>query len=403
MPSALAVLLVAACLAVRSLCASAEVQAAGEEPPVAGGLGPPPAILERDPRALPRAESGRWSGFFDPEGFAERVAGLPEGARAGLERADAAYRAGNLPRALEELFAVLEAEPDLPPALLVLGTTYFRLQRYGDAIVALERFLAVAPSQVWRTQALAHARYSLGDYEGARASYEAVLADGRESREALRGLALCHWRLGDGPRALEILFDLVAREPDNEAAHAWLARVLYDEARSEEALPVARRAVELAPYDPAPLYTLSQIEFDLGHEEEALAHQEAWRELDRLVQERRFLEAQLRLRPESFGLQGRLVEVLRSLGDVPAAREALARLLRSRPPEVAALDLHLFVLDVAVELGDDEGALAAALALEQACPEEPDAWRRLELFYARRRDRVNQVRAGELYRRLRRD
>ena len=100
-----------------------------------------PAVLRRTPSELPRATAERWKGFFDAaseEELLARAAALPPAVREGLAAGETAYRAADYPAALEALYALLEDQPDLPPALLILGTTYFRLRRYGDSVVAYD-------------------------------------------------------------------------------------------------------------------------------------------------------------------------------------------------------------------------------------------------------------------------
>ena len=363
-----------------------------------------PAILLRTPDSLPRADQGRWADFATPEGRERLLSSLDADVIARMNRAEKRYRAAEYVVVLEELYASLEALPDMPPALLLLGTTYFRLRRYGDCRTALERYLGVSPGELWRTQALGHSYYSLGEYERARDHYEAVLAampeELGESVEAVRGLALAHMRLGDNARALELLARVLALRPDHAEALTWRARILYEEDRLEEALEEARRAREVDPYRPQPWYLVMRILFDLEREDEALEAEARWKELDRVAQEVRSIEMRLRFQPRQYPLTLRLSELLAAIGDVGSTRRALAQVVLARPADVAEFEVRAYVLDTLVRLGDPEGARVAAAALEETCPEVPEAWRKLELFYAMRRDRANQVRCGDMVRRL---
>lgn len=365
-----------------------------------------PAIYDRTPAELPRSDPGRWTGLFDAGGGLdpERFGALDPGLVAEQQRAEQAYAQGNYPGALEILYAVLEREPDFPPGLLVLGTTYFRLRRYGDSAEAYARLLEVAPELIWRTQAYGHCLYSLGEYDAARAHYEALLAampeEVGDSVEALRGLALCHMRLGEPTRALELLDHVLALRPDHPEALTWRARILYQEDELEAALGAALAARELDPWAPQSWYIAMRILYDLGRDDEAAEAEARWKDLDRVAQEVRSLEMRLRYEPRQYGLALRLVQLHVSVENVPAVREALAQVVLSRPDEVPELDVRAFVLDTLMDLGDQEGALVAAQALEQTCAEDPAAWKKLEIFYGRLRDRHNQVRCGEMYLRL---
>jgi len=371
------------------------------ERPTPGGSGAEverPEILLRTPDELPRAEPGRWGALSDPERRDEALQGLdPEVVRA-LMRAERAYLEDRFPETLEILYPLLTDAPDFPPALMILGTAYFRLRRYADCRVALERFLEVLPADLWRTQALGHSYYSLGDFARAREHYEAVIdaipEEMGESPEAVRGLALCHMRQGDADRALELLDHVIELRPDHAEAFTFKARILFDEDRLEEALEAANRSREIDPYEPQAWYFAMRILYDLGREDEAVATEQRWRELDRIAQEVRALRMQLRFRPGSFPIVYRLCELAAELGDVDTVRERLADLVLARPEEMPEVQVRIFVLDTLVSLGDAEGARVAALALEETCKDRVEAWRRLESYYASVRDRINQVRCA---------
>ena len=361
-------------------------------------------IFLRTPHDLPRAEAGAWDAYLRSEGLDAAREALGEAGLGHMAVAERAYLAGDYPRALTDLYAVLEDKADFPPGLMLLGTTYFRLRRYEDCRESLARFLVVAPDQLWRTQAYGHALYSLGDYPRARDHYRRVIdstpEDPGPSPEALRGLALCHMRLGERQLALDLLEEVLTLRPDHPEAYVFRARILYDEERLEEALAAAERARELSPYEPQPWFLLMQVLFDLGRDEEAQAAEARWRELDRVAQEVRALEMRLRFQPGLYGLHLRLCELFASIGDVQRVRREFAQLLRARPDEVPEVELRILVLDTLLGLEDLEGAAVAAQALEQTCPDEVKAWKRLERYYGMLRDRVNQMRCHAEVQRL---
>ena len=369
-------------------------------PQVAAAQGARTEPLAWSPEELPRAPAGRWDGFFDPAGFEERLRALDPGWLSALGQGEAAYRRGDFPRALEVLFGVLEESPDLPPAWLILGTTYFRLQRYSDGRTAFERFLAVAPDQAWRTQGLGHCYYSLGEYEAARAHYELVLEGAPKSPEARRGLALAHWRLGQTARALELLETLSHDQPQSFEAQLWYGRVLFDAGDSRAALELARRATGLAGHDPRGWFLLLECLWDLGQEDEAQRVEYVWRERDRIAQERRRIEAELRTHPADWQRLRRAVDLALSVADGQAVKTFLPRLLKARPDDVQESSVRLFALEAMERLGEVEAARAVARGIERACADEVEAWRALEAFYGRTGDREGQVRAGERRRRL---
>jgi tetratricopeptide (TPR) repeat protein len=352
------------------------------------------AVLRRDPKTLRKSEPGRWKAFGgDPD--------EPEGAvPAGMPEAIHAIRDRDLPRALGRLYEVLDGEPEYPPALYEMGVVYFRLQRYGDAAAVLERLLAAAPALVGRTRVLGHCYYSLGDYARAKEHYERVLAASPREVEALRGLALSELHLGAPEKALALLDQLLEIDPRHAEAWAWKAQVLLDLDRPDAALPAAARARELDPWQPRPWFLSGRILLDLGREEEGLAAQSRYRELSTAAQEVHSIETRLEYAPHDVVLLRRLVEIHESTGNVPSARQTLARLALERPTDV---ELRILAVDVLERMRDSEGARTAAEALAKRCAEDWKAWARLERYYARTGQLQERLQAGEKARRLKPD
>lgn len=348
------------------------------------------AALRRDPRLLPHAPKERWKSFGSP---GEVAAPVPEG----IGEARAALAQRDLPAALAALYRALESDPDYPPALHELGVLYFRLQRYGDAACAFERFLAQVPERIGETRALGHCYYSLGQYDKARAHYERVLEREPRMVEALRGLALSMLRLGAPARALELLQQLLELEPRHVDALTWVAQIHYDAEELDVALATARRARDLDPSQARPWFLIGRIESELGHVEDARAAQRHFERLQEAAQSIRTLEAHLLVHPHDVPALERLVELQRSTGSVPRTRLAIARWSAERP---GSRDVMLRALDVLDGLDDRDGASAAADALARRFADDAAVWKRLESFYGRIGDRVRQIEAGERFRRL---
>lgn len=348
------------------------------------------AALDVDPRVLPRATAGRWA-EFDPK--APRAEDLPHS----FASVAPALAARDLPLAMETLQRCLNEAPDFPPAWHQLGVLYFRLQRYGDAVVAFERYLEAVPARVGDTRALGHSYYSLGRHADARAHYERVLAAAPDDVEARRGLALAHLKLGDSAKALLLLRDVVARQPKHHEAWTWIAQILYDDEKGSEALEAVTKARDLDPFEPRPWFLLARIQADLGDEAASRAAEQRFEMLSNADQEVRRLETRLEYDPRDLPSLVDLARIHRSTGDSARARTALARAVEIAPDD---RDLRLFALDVLEGVGDARGARAAAEELERRFEDDAAVWQRLEHFYAKLRDRPNQVRAGERYRRL---
>lgn len=346
--------------------------------------------LARDPATLPAAPPGRWAEWDGTQPLPEK---LVRAMAAGI----AAYQRGEITLALAQFQALLELEPDLPPALYHAGLCYFRLRRYKDCVTLVERFEAAAPREIGATRVLGHSYYSLGRYADARAQYEQVLAASPEDLEARRGLALARMRVGELEPALAELERVLASKPDHADAQTWKAQILFDLGRVEDALDAALRARELDPFEPKPWYLVSQIQLDLGHDAQAEEARKRFEILSRAASEIRSLEALLLTEPRAVAPRRRLAELHAVIGDRGRAGEWLARLLAEAPKDV---ELRIFALDLWIAAGDADAARAAALELERECADQAAAWKRLESYWASVRDRVRQVQASERYLRL---
>ena len=291
---------------------------------------PLPEPARERPRALlpARAPAGTWDGFFadhqpDPGQLAEiepRLLQMGEWARK-------AYAAADYPAAVDLCLSQLELLPDFPPTLLLLGSTCFRLRRYSDAAAILGRFLEVAPSELWRTQALGHALQGLGRAKEARDHYAAVLGVLPGSVEARRGLALCLDQLGDQEQAADELAAVVAARPDHAAAWTALGRVRFDLGLLEGARDAVERAQELAPHGAEAWFIAARVAWDQGRDEDAEALEARWRELADRQAEIAGLRNRLLFNPRAPGLLTALAEELSLLGDRAALVPVLERLV----------------------------------------------------------------------------
>jgi tetratricopeptide (TPR) repeat protein len=133
----------------------------------------------------------------------------------GVEKLKASDLAGALPK-FEE---AVKENPDLPEAQVALAEVYLELKRYGDALAAADRYLALKP----------------GDPRGLRNRYDALnsAGDGEKAREALEAL---HAADPKNPETAVRYF--------NEGA-ARTRNGQYD-----EAAVFFEKVVEIAPEDP---------------------------------------------------------------------------------------------------------------------------------------------------------
>jgi tetratricopeptide (TPR) repeat protein len=131
----------------------------------------------------------------------------------------AALRDGKIAGAVPSLEKAAALNPSLAEAQGALADVYLELKRYGDALAAADRFLALKP----------------GDVQGLRARYDALKAagDNEKAREALEALAAAD------PKSPETAVRFF-----NEGAERARAGKLDD------AAGLFQRVVEIAPADP---------------------------------------------------------------------------------------------------------------------------------------------------------
>jgi tetratricopeptide (TPR) repeat protein len=130
-----------------------------------------------------------------------------------------ALRANNVAAALPNLEKAVSLNPKLPEAQVALAEAYLDQKRYGDALAAADRFLALRPN----------------DPEGLRARYD-----------ALKGA-------GDNDKAREALDALAAADPKNGEAAVRFFNEGAEKARTgklEDAAVFFEKVVQIAPNDP---------------------------------------------------------------------------------------------------------------------------------------------------------
>jgi tetratricopeptide (TPR) repeat protein len=128
-------------------------------------------------------------------------------------------RGGDMAAAAAKLEKAAALNPALPEPQIALASVYLEQKRYGEALAAADRYLALRP----------------GDVEGLRARYDALkqVGDGDKAREALNALAAADAK---NPETAVRLF--------NEGAER--ART----GKLEDATSYFERVVEIAPNDP---------------------------------------------------------------------------------------------------------------------------------------------------------
>lgn len=144
----------------------------------------------------------------------------------GLARAD--YQAGNLGRAQQDLWQLINGHPDDPasrPAYFLLGEIYMQLERYAEAAQAYTVYVTLRPGVLdgYVHERRGDALSAVGDYAEAVAAYQAARAAiGIGSDISLQvKIARAHDRAGESITALE-MYDAIAAATANEYTKAQM-------------------------------------------------------------------------------------------------------------------------------------------------------------------------------------
>jgi tetratricopeptide (TPR) repeat protein len=184
---------------------------------------------------------------------------------------------------LEKLTRAVEHRPKDAKAHFERGEVHFHLRQYEQARDDYSRALALGPGHVGAYHQRGHAFQRLGQFDKMRDDFaEALRRTPDEAR--LRGtrahfhdmLGLAHYRLEDHAKAIadwQKSLELMPKQPQVCRDLAWLYVTGPEKLRdAAKALPLAERAVQLAPGTYSYLHTLGVVHYRLGEYEKAIEH-----------------------------------------------------------------------------------------------------------------------------------
>jgi tetratricopeptide (TPR) repeat protein len=196
--------------------------------------------------------------------FALRAEGKLEEALVAVDRAleaDPTFEGGNLLKgkileengeiepALEhyDLEAALATSPEVQrDALLAMAVLYENLERFEDAVTALERLIEVAPDHVGAYKELSDLYLRLGREEDARAMMEQVGALGAADPRLLYNLGAERFNATDFEAAADYFEKAVAADPEFRDAYLRLAYTRLNLGDSEGAKESLQRFLDLS-------------------------------------------------------------------------------------------------------------------------------------------------------------
>jgi tetratricopeptide (TPR) repeat protein len=296
-----------------------------------------------------------------------------------------AYRAGNIPAAIEYVRRATEAEPgaalywcnlcelcrlggrlddalaagrralalrsDYPEALNNLGIVYFEREEYEVAAAHYRRALALAPSYAEAHSNLGNVLRTQHKLEEALAAYQRALALKPSYADAINNMGTTLRDLGRIADAETTYRRALALKPDDGMALTNLALALKDLERFEEAVAVLDRALALDPASAKALTYLALVRLDqkrAGDAEAPAAQALALKPEDadvlnamgvvrheqgRFQEARDFFARAIAAKPDLADTHNNLGNLLKEQGDLAGARDAFVKAVALNPRE----------------------------------------------------------------------
>ncbi len=171
-----------------------------------------------------------------------------------LERADAAYDAGQFEKALDLYQKHIEMEPDAPEGHEGLGLSLWAMERHRDALQALNTAQKFDPENA----GIAINRAALLTDVLERHQETVAICESLTRRQLKRNdvrdaryfAAKAHFRLGNDAKALALLDAALRDVPADLELLSWKAHVLFESGRYEKAKLAHEKCLQLDNDDP---------------------------------------------------------------------------------------------------------------------------------------------------------
>jgi tetratricopeptide (TPR) repeat protein len=224
-------------------------------------------------------------------------------------------------------------------AQFVAGSAAYELQRYGEAVERLAAAVRDDPDRYLpNSSALGFAHHKLGDFDAARAAFEAVIEADDEKYKAHYGLGLVALSLGDVDAARTHLERCLELRSTYLKGRFAMARLLEMEGRTDDALAQVSTVVSEWPGHDEALFLMARLLQAQGREDEAEQVMARRNAVYAAKEQLAGLGVQLGTKTDGPLLRLQMVEIQMSIGDVREARQMLAsaRTLYPDDPALAA-------------------------------------------------------------------
>jgi tetratricopeptide (TPR) repeat protein len=187
-----------------------------------------------------------------------------------LQEARAAYLDGRLVEAEYQVREILNAYPDNPEAMYLIGAIAYRAGKHDAAIRWMKRVVELTPRHHDAQLTLGMAYRVQRNPRDARGPLKKALALKPSSFDARFNLAVTELELGETKAALRNLERAVKVEPNSAQVRNTYAGALYQSGDREEFLRQLRKGASLVPDDAEMQFNLGVGLANVGQHEEAM-------------------------------------------------------------------------------------------------------------------------------------
>jgi tetratricopeptide (TPR) repeat protein len=155
--------------------------------------------------------------------------------------------AGNNERAVTPAKKVIDLEPKNETNHYYLGLTYFKLQKYDEAIAAFQQGLTLKPDFAHAWFQIGSAYFNQKKFKEAAAAYKKYTEFSPDDPSGWLSIGVCYMQLKDHESALEPMKKSVELKPDNAVAQFNLAIVYINLKDNFSAKEIYNKLVTLDP------------------------------------------------------------------------------------------------------------------------------------------------------------
>lgn len=269
---------------------------------------------------------------------------------------------------------VLQADPDQPVALHLLGVLAHQTGHNGAAVELISKAISIKPDYPEAHNNLGLSLQGQGQLDGAAASYQRAISLKPDYPEAHNNLGNAALQLGQTQGAVESYRQAIAIKPDYLKAHNNLGLALRDLGKLDQAIESYHKAIAIKPDYHEALSNLGNALADQGKLEQAVAclnkaiaanpaHPAAhnnlglvWLNMGKVDQAEASFHAALAINPNDAPAHNNLGLALQSRGHQQQAAGQFSKAIAINPNDAQA---HNNLGNAYKELGQLEEAIAA--------------------------------------------